>query len=67
MSQTMLSIAPLSPHWSVVVQLRESTALTPQSVQGRVEHITSGRATNFCSLAALQTFIKTVPTLPPKR
>ena len=59
-------VTPLSPHWAFVVQLREGTALTPQDVQGRVEHITSGQATDFCSLAALLTFMEAVLTAPPE-
>ena len=68
MSSTIATSAPLSPHWAFVVQLREGTALTPQDVQGRVEHITSGQATDFGSLAALLAFMANVltpPTEPP--
>jgi hypothetical protein len=57
------SVAPLSPHWAFVVQLREGTPLTPQGVQGRIEHITSGRVTDFGSLAELLAFMQAV--LPP--
>lgn len=56
--------APLSPHWAFVVQLREGTALTPQNIQGRIEHITSGQVTDFGSLAALLAFMQAV-LLPP--
>jgi hypothetical protein len=63
-SQTTWSIAPLSPHWAFVVQLREGTPLTPQHIQGRVEHITSGRAMDFHSLAALLAFMEAVLTAP---
>ena len=52
MSSTTPPAARLSPHWAFVVQLREGTSLTPQGVQGRVEHITSGQVTDFGSLAA---------------
>jgi hypothetical protein len=45
-----------------VVQLREGTSLMPQDVQGRVEHITSGQAADFCSLAALLAFMQAVLT-----
>ncbi|HSF32436.1 MAG TPA: hypothetical protein VLK82_18440 [Candidatus Tectomicrobia bacterium] len=54
--------APLSPHWAFVVQLREGTALTPQGVRGRVEHIVSGQATLFASLAELWAFMQQVLT-----
>src|SRR5689334_3878206 len=59
--------APLSPSWAFVVQLREGTALTPQGLQGRVEHITSGQATTFRSLGALLAFMAQVltPQAPP--
>jgi hypothetical protein len=63
MSQTTQTVAPLSPHWAFVVQLREGTPLTPEGVQGRVEHITSGRVTDFSSLAGLLAFMQAV--LPP--
>ena len=60
--------APLSPHWAFVVQLREGTALTPQGLQGRVEHILTGQATEFGSLGALLAFmaqVLTPPAAPP--
>jgi hypothetical protein len=47
---TPTAAAPLSPHWAFVVQLREGTALTPDALHGRVEHIVSGQATLFTSL-----------------
>jgi len=49
--------APLSPHWAFVVQLREGTALTPEALHGRVEHIVSGQATLFASLEELMLFM----------
>jgi hypothetical protein len=66
MSQIPLATAPLSPHWAFVVQLREGTPLTPQGIQGRVEHITSGRATDFSSLAALLAFMAAVLPMPDR-
>jgi hypothetical protein len=62
MSHNTPTAAPLSPHWAFVVQLREGTSLTPQGLQGRVEHITSGQATDFRSLAALLAFMEAVLT-----
>ena len=50
--------APLSPHWAFVVQLREGTALTPEGMQGRVEHIVSGQATLFTSLEEVRAFME---------
>ncbi|MGH8065948.1 MAG: hypothetical protein ACRERE_12110 [Candidatus Entotheonellia bacterium] len=67
MSQTTPTVAPLSPHWAFVVQLREGTPLTSQGIQGRVEHITSGRATDFGSLAALLAFMHAVLSAPAAR
>ena len=54
--------APLSPHWAFVVQLREGTALTPDALHGRVEHIVSGQATLFTSLEGLRAFMAQVLT-----
>ena len=54
--------ASLSPHWAFVVQLREGTALTPDALQGRVEHIVSGQATLFTSLEGLRAFMAQVLT-----
>jgi len=64
MSQSTQTVAPLSPYWAFVVQLREGTLLTSEGVQGRVEHITSGQATDFGSLAALLAFMAHVLTPP---
>ena len=52
--------APLSPHWAFVVQLREGTALTPEALHGRVEHIVSGQATHFSSVEDLLAFMERV-------
>jgi hypothetical protein len=54
------SDAPLSPHWAFVVQFREGTALTPEALHGRVEHIVSGQATRFTSLEELWAFMARV-------
>jgi len=56
------SEAPLTPHWAFVVQLRQGTALTPEALHGRVEHIVSGQATRFTSLAELGAFMAQVLT-----
>jgi hypothetical protein len=64
MSSARPPVAPLSPHWAFVVQLREGTPLTPQGVQGRIEHITSGQVTDFGSLTELLAFMQAV-LLPP--
>ena len=52
--------APLSPHWAFVVQLRQGTALTPEEMQGRIEHVVSGRATLFTGLEELRAFMAEV-------
>ena len=67
MSSARPSAAPLSPHWAFVVQLREGTSLTPQGVQGRVEHVTSGQVTDFGSVAELLAFMAHVLLLPPEQ
>jgi hypothetical protein len=56
--------APLAPHWAFVVQLRQGTALTPDALHGRVEHIVSGQATLFTSLEGLRAFLVQVLTSP---
>src|SRR5258706_14695790 len=52
--------APLSPHWAFVVQLREGTPLTAEGLQGRVEHLISGKASVFNSLEELRAFMDRV-------
>jgi len=52
--------APLSPQWAFVVQLRYGTALTPEGMQGRIEHIVSGQAATFSSLEEALTFMEQV-------
>jgi hypothetical protein len=56
--------APLSPHWAFVVQLREGTAMTPDALHGRVEHIASGQAALFSCLEELRVFMAQVLTAP---
>jgi hypothetical protein len=51
---------PLSPSWAFVVQLREGTALTPEALHGRIEHIVSGQATAFTGLEELRAFMAQV-------
>jgi hypothetical protein len=50
--------APLSPDWAFVVQFREGSTLTPEGMQGRVEHIVSGEATLFSSLEEVRAFME---------
>lgn len=51
-------LALLSPHWAFVVQLRQGSGFIPDTVHGRVEHIVSGQATTFSSLAELLAFME---------
>lgn len=60
MSTTPIPDAPLAPHWAFVVQLREGSALTPDALHGRIEHIVSGQATLFTSLEELRAFMEHV-------
>ena len=55
-------LAPLTPQWAFVVQLRQGTSLSPESVQGRIEHIVSGQANTFSSLEELRAFMARVLT-----
>ena len=57
MTAPLLPNAPLLPSWAFVVQLREGTALTPEGLHGRVEHIVSGQAALFTSLEELGAFM----------
>lgn len=52
--------APLSPRLAFVVQFRTDSGDATQSYAGRVEHMTSGRMTHFCSQAELWTFLTQV-------
>jgi hypothetical protein len=74
MTMTPVQEAPLSPQWAFVVQLREGTALKPEALQGRVEHIVSGQAVLFQTLDDLVAFFRrvlepgyTTPRAPPER
>ncbi len=50
--------APLTPDRAFVVQVRQSSALTPEALSGRIEHIVSGRATSFTSVGELLGFME---------
>jgi hypothetical protein len=58
--ETLQLPAPLSPHWAFVVQVRQGSRFTPDALHGRVEHIVSGQATTFASLAELLAFMEKV-------
>ena len=53
---------PLSPHRAFVVQFRVETGTAPERFTGRVEHMTSGRATRFYSPKELLAFFTQVLT-----
>lgn len=53
---------PLSVHRAFVVQFRAETDIAQGCVMGRVEHVTSGRATQFESLTELLAFIARILT-----
>jgi len=52
--------SPLSPHRAFVVQFREHADVERGQWTGRVEHVTSGQATQFQSLEELLAFITRV-------
>jgi len=49
--------SPLSPNRAFVVQFREHADVERGRWSGRVEHVTSGRATHFQALEEMVTFI----------
>lgn len=53
-------LAPLTPQWAFVVQLRQGTVFTLDAMQGRIEHIVSGRATTFFSFEEARAFMERV-------
>ena len=48
---------PFSPYRAFVVQFRRETDVACGRLNGRVEHVVSGQATHFASLAELLAFI----------
>jgi len=52
--------SPLSPSRAFVVQFRTETEITRGQIAGRVEHVRSGQATHFASLAELLAFFERV-------
>ena len=51
---------PLSVHRAFVVQLRTEADIAHGRVEGRVEHVVSGQAAHFDSLAELLAFMARV-------
>ena len=54
------SAAPLSAHWAFVVQLHREAPITTDRLSGRAEHVTSGQAIQFNSVAQLLGFMQQV-------
>ena len=71
MPRTTSTDLPLLPEWAFVVQFREGTAPLHGRMEGRVEHVLSGEAVRFSSLAELEAFLMrmlaTVHVRPPTR
>ena len=70
MPQNTEGQALLSVHCTFVVHFRMSTDIAQGRIEGRVEHVVSGRATHFASLEELLAFIARVLTTvraPPRR
>lgn len=59
--------APLLPDRAFVVQLREASSLAPDALQGRIEHVTSGKASNFASLDEVLAFMRRVLDEMPRQ
>ena len=55
-------LSPLSVYRAFVVQFRAETDLASGRYVGRIEHVASGQATHFESLAELLMFISRVLT-----
>jgi hypothetical protein len=55
-------IPTLPADHAFVVQLQKGTTLTPEALQGRVEHIVTGQEAGFTSVAELLAFIEKVLT-----
>ena len=57
----------LSSHRAFVVQLNKVVPLAADQISGRVEHIVSGQATHFDSVAQLLGFMQQVLDDPVRR
>jgi hypothetical protein len=54
----------LSPERAFVVQVERVRSATPRALRGRVEHLTSGEARRFGSLAELVAFMSRFGRIP---
>jgi hypothetical protein len=54
------SAALLSPHWAFVIQLHHEAPISTDRLSGRAEHVTSGQAMQFDSVAQLLRFMQQV-------
>jgi len=59
--------APLSPHRAFVVQFRGAVESELGHFAGRVEHVVSGQAVRFQSLAEFLAFLKRMTTDEPEQ
>lgn len=60
MPASVSDCAPLAPTWAFVLQLREGTSFEPAELRGRIEHIASGKASDFASWEEARVFMKGV-------
>jgi len=56
----------LNVEWAFVVHLRKCSGMAAENMQGRVEHVNSGQATGFESLAELANFMHQTIVVPDK-
>jgi len=59
-ASSYLATASLPPELAFVVQLEAHSPQTPVTFAGRVEHIASGNAARFSSLAELHAFMSVI-------
>jgi hypothetical protein len=60
MPQKIETYAPLTVHRAFVVHFRTSSNVAHGPIEGRVEHVVSGRSTHFDSLEELLAFMARV-------
>jgi hypothetical protein len=55
-------VTPFHPDWAFVIQLCEGSPLSVAQLQGRIEHVTSGKASTFESAEQVLEFMGRVLT-----
>ena len=55
-----MQCAELTPERAFVLQLRRDSALDDSTLQGRIEHVVSGKALDFASLQEAVEFMRRV-------